>query len=41
MEVNVVIPSFTIVTNDRAARDPSNRSGEAIVDAEFEASGIE
>jgi hypothetical protein len=41
MEVSVVVLGFPIVTDNRAARDPGNRSGEAIVNTEFEAPGIE
>lgn len=40
MEISIVILGFAIITDDRAARDPGNRSGEAIIDAEFEPSGI-
>ena len=41
MQVNVVIASVTIVTDNRTARNPGNRCGEAVIKADFESSGIE
>lgn len=41
MEINIVILGFAVVTNDRAAWDTGNGSGEAIIETEFESSGIE
>jgi hypothetical protein len=41
IEISVVILGVAIVTDDRAAGNSGNRGGEAIIDAEFESSGIE
>ena len=41
MEVNVVIVRVTVVTYNRAAWNTCNRRGEAIIETDFESSGIE
>ena len=41
MQVNVVIISVTVITDNRMARNPGDRRGEAVVKMEFESSGIE
>ena len=41
VEINVVIVGVTIVTDNRAAWDASNRRGKAVIRADFKSTGIE
>ena len=41
VQVDVVIVSVTIVTDNRTARNPGNRRGEAVIKPDFKSSGIE